>query len=91
MSCAQGCPQFTTVYANSANVAVSFFDLKIIFGTVDHADVSENALHVEDSVAVAMSPEHAKAFLALLSQHVALYERNFGAIREAPAAKEPVP
>jgi hypothetical protein len=79
-------PQYVEAYANAANVAISFFDFKLTFGTVEQADESTGTLYVQDSVSINMAPEHAKALLDLLIQHVDLYEKNFGAIRQAPKA-----
>ncbi len=79
---------FLNTYSNSANVAISFFDVKISFGDVKRIDEENGTIHIQDFVSVSMSPEHAKALLDLLSKHLDLYEKNYGSLRHPPVADE---
>jgi hypothetical protein len=77
-------PQFLNTWANSANVTISFFDIKITFGVVENVDESRSEIHIQDAASISMSPEHAKAVAELLSSHLDLYEKTYGALRHTP-------
>jgi len=50
---------------------------------------SEGAAVVEQRVSVVMSPQHTKAFLAILQDHVGKYEKLFGEIKWQPSDQAP--
>jgi hypothetical protein len=83
--------QFFKVYANSAQIETGPWDFRITFG---EATTSGDKVIVEQSVAVAMSPQHAKAVSDLLAKNVRDYEKRIGEIKmpsEELAATLPVP
>lgn len=77
-----------THYVNQAQVITGVFDLRIRFGFVGTDE--EGGRQVADEIAtIIMSPQHAKALVAILGQHVAEYERLIGELALAPkTAKE---
>jgi hypothetical protein len=83
-------PGFSEVYANTANLVAGFFDVCLLFGTIeaDLAAPAEQRLRIQDRVAVKMSWEHAKALLGLLQMKIEDYEKNFGGIRNRPPQQE---
>lgn len=66
-------------YANFASIVHNFAEFLIDFGRIvpgrDEVQVVSR---------VVMTPVHAKQLLRALSENVAIYERNFGAISEGP-------
>jgi len=78
-------PAFVRTYANNAQLEVSNWDFRLIFGEVTGRE--GETLCVEQRVAVAMSPQHTKALLELLTRHVAAYEERVGQIRWQQASK----
>jgi hypothetical protein len=82
---------FVKVYANSAQIDTGPWDFRIIFG---EAVRSGDKLIVEQSVAVVMSPQHAKAFLGVLGNNVRQYEKQIAEINippEEPTTTPPAP
>lgn len=77
-------PQFVSVYTNTVAVSVTFWDILMIFGHVllSHEDVAKEP-HIEDSVGLTMSWEHAKALANALTTAVENYEKEHGPIRAA--------
>lgn len=71
---------FVKIYANSAFIEVTPWDFKMIFGEIQKIGIK---MHVEQSVAVVMSPQHAKALLNVLATNVQEYEKQVGEIRLA--------
>ncbi|HYI93530.1 MAG TPA: DUF3467 domain-containing protein [Bryobacteraceae bacterium] len=71
---------FHSVYVNNANFAVSFFDIRFMFGHLV-MDPGEPP-RIEDKVAISMSLEHAKALHMALDRVLSNYERDHGPIRE---------
>ena len=67
-----------TIYVNSVEMAVSFFDIQMRMGQVQ--DISDKRLVVKILTNVVMSPPHAKALVQALVSNVAVYEDKFGAI-----------
>jgi hypothetical protein len=82
--------RFTTVYTNSANLEVTPWDFRLTFGELQR--VPNKSPRVEQFVAVVMSPQHAKALLAILRNHVEEYEKQVGEIKlPQPTASEEKP
>ncbi|HEV2960452.1 MAG TPA: DUF3467 domain-containing protein [Candidatus Angelobacter sp.] len=80
--------RFIRVYSNNAAFVVTPFDFMIIFGEVNR---SPDKTFVEQTVAVTMSPQHAKALAVVLLNNVREYEKNVGKIvlpGEAPTPEE---
>jgi hypothetical protein len=72
--------EFRFVYANSATVSETFWDITLIFGEVIPSP-GQNTAVVEDRVGVTMSWEHAKALCEVFKRQVDDYERKFGPLR----------
>ena len=72
------------VYTNSAHIDVTYFDFKISFGEFTDFDAENQTAIIHDTVAVSMSPEHAKALHAVLGTNLEIYERDYGPIRKPP-------
>jgi hypothetical protein len=73
---------FQTIYVNNAQIALSFFDIKLLFGEVVSA--SDEGVKVLEKLAVYMSPEHAVAFHRVLGSQLQVYRDRFGEIRPSP-------
>ena len=69
-------------YANSVQVRVDVWDLFLVFGTLKQQTQAE--VEVENFQGVYLSPQQAKALLAILGQNVAQYEQAFGEIKLDP-------
>jgi flagellar protein FlaG len=76
---------FARLYANSARVETTIWDVKIFFGEL--VPVSGGKPFIEESACVAMSPQHAKALIGVLTQNINQYETAFGKL---PSPPEPV-
>jgi len=68
---------FFRTYANSAQIETSVWDLKFVFGELLRTG---NKIVVEQTVAISMSPQHAKALLGVLETNIREYEKKFGKI-----------
>lgn len=85
--------KFVRLYSNAANMEVTPWDFKIIFGELKK---SEGKLVIEQSVQITMSPQHAKALADVLSTNVREYEKTVGEIKlpravDVPANQSPMP
>jgi|SRR6267142_2062849 len=80
-------PDFTMVYANTVHFATLPWDLTLIFGQV--ISVDPNDPHLEQRVAVTLSPQTAKTVLEFLHRNVVAYEEQYGEIRLTPSATPP--
>lgn len=80
-------PQFRDVYSNSSLVALSPFDITLIFSK--NTDFSGQQMQV-DQVAVAMSPQHFKALVKSLTETLTAYERAFGSLTIPDADISPI-
>jgi flagellar protein FlaG len=69
-------------YANSVQVRVSVWDFFLVFGTLQQQ--TENQVEVRNFQGVYLSPQQAKALLAILQQDVTNYESAFGEIKLDP-------
>jgi flagellar protein FlaG len=75
-------PDYRDSYANSVQVRVSVWDFHLVFGTM--TPDSPEQMTFRASTGVYLSPQQAKALLHLLTQNVAQYEQEFGAIGLEP-------
>src|SRR5207248_9064522 len=69
-------------YANSVQVRVNVWDFFLVFGTLQQQ--SESQVEVHNFQGVYLSPQQAKALLAILQQNIVSYENTFGEIKLDP-------
>ncbi len=78
---------YMSTYANSVNLMVSPWDIRLIFGELmDTGD--KRGARIENRASVVMSPQHAKAFSIILARHLEKYEAEHGAITLKPETEE---
>jgi hypothetical protein len=75
-------PDYRENYANSVQVRVNVWDFFLVFGTLSQA--SENQVEIRNFQGIYLSPQQAKALLAILQQNVSGYEGAFGEIKLDP-------
>jgi Protein of unknown function (DUF3467) len=75
-------PEYRENYANSVQVRVNVWDFFLVFGTLQQQ--SETQVEVKNFQGIYLSPQQAKAVLAILQQNVAGYESAFGEIKLDP-------
>jgi flagellar protein FlaG len=75
-------PDYRENYANSVQVRVNVWDFFLVFGTLQQQ--SETQVEVKNFQGIYLSPQQAKALLAILQQNVAGYESAFGEIKLDP-------
>lgn len=86
--------KFIQAYANAAHVEVTAWDFNVLFGELQR---TKDGIVVEQTIGVRMSPQHAKAFAAVLVNNIKEYEKHVGEIKlpqaepaeAASAAAEP--
>jgi Protein of unknown function (DUF3467) len=83
-------PDYRESYANSVQVRVNVWDFFLVFGTMQQQ--SESQVEVRNIQGIYLSPQQAKALMAILQQNVAGYESAFGEIKLDPrmAAAGPI-
>jgi Protein of unknown function (DUF3467) len=69
-------------YANSVQVRVNVWDFFLVFGTLQQH--SETQVEVRNFQGIYLSPQQAKALMAILQQNVTGYESTFGEIKLDP-------
>ncbi len=69
-------------YANSVRVTWSVWDFLLAFGRMQQT--SPEAIQIRNFQSIYLSPQQAKAFAMVLSDHVAKYESTFGQIKLDP-------
>ena len=69
-------------YANSVQVRVSLWDFFLYFGTINQSGA--DSVSIVNYQGVFLSPQQAKALMALLQQNVSNYEAAFGPIQLDP-------
>jgi hypothetical protein len=74
-------------YANSVQMRVNIWDFFLVFGTLQQQ--TESQVEIRNFQGVYLSPQQAKALLALLQQNVAGYESAFGEIKLDPRLAPP--
>ena len=72
-------PEYRDGYANSVQVRVSIWDFLLTFGRLQPLSAEE--VEVQNFQGIYLSPQQAKALLAILQQNVAQYENAFGEIK----------
>jgi flagellar protein FlaG len=77
-------PDYRETYANSVQIRVNVWDFFLVFGTMQQA--SEAQVELRNFQGIYLSPQQAKALMALLQQNVANYEAAFGEIKLDPRA-----
>ena len=75
-------PDYREAYANSVQIRVNVWDFFLVFGTMQQS--SETQVELRNFQGVYLSPQQAKALMALLQQNVANYESAFGPIQLDP-------
>jgi Protein of unknown function (DUF3467) len=75
-------PDYRENYANSVQVRVNVWDFFLVFGTMQQQ--TESQVEVKNFQGVYLSPQQAKALMAILQQNVAGYESAFGEIKLDP-------
>jgi hypothetical protein len=69
-------------YANSVQVRVNVWDFFLVFGTLQQQN--ETQVEVKNFQGIYLSPQQAKALMAILQQNIAGYETAFGEIKLDP-------
>lgn len=69
-------------YSNSVQIRVNVWDFFLVFGTMQQS--SEAQVELRNFQGIYLSPQQAKALMALLQQNVSNYEAAFGEIRLEP-------
>lgn len=85
--------KFMSIYSNSANLEVTPWDFKFVFGALVSQGQGKPP-KIENKVEVLMSPQHAKVLLTLFANNLALYEKQVGEIKlptPQPPAESPAP
>ncbi len=72
------------VYIDHVNVSLNFFGIKLLLGTMDAIQASENERTITTNVQVALSVEHAQALHELLGRQLVAYEEKWGPVRQIP-------
>ena len=75
-------PDYRENYANSVQVRVNVWDFFLVFGTLQQQ--TEHQVEIANFQGIYVSPQQAKALLAILQQNVAQYEAAFGEIKLDP-------
>lgn len=74
-------------YANSVQIRVNVWDFFLVFGTLQQQTPLE--MEVSNFQGIYLSPQQAKALLAILQQNVVNYEKTFGEIKLDPRMAVP--
>jgi Protein of unknown function (DUF3467) len=80
-------PEYRDGYANSVQIRVSVWDFLLIFGKLN--PISTEEVEVQNFQGVYLSPQQAKALLAILQQNVVQYEKAFGEIKLDTSMPQP--
>jgi hypothetical protein len=73
---------YREIYSNSVQVRVSVWDFLLVFGRL-HQETPEQVT-VQNSTAIYLSPQQAKALWNILGQNLAQYEQTFGSLALEP-------
>jgi Protein of unknown function (DUF3467) len=82
-------PAYRENYANSVQVRVNVWDFFLVFGTLQQP--SESEVEITNFQGIYVSPQQAKALLAILQQNIVQYENAFGEIKLDPRMNAPGP
>lgn len=74
-------------YANSVQMRVNIWDFFLVFGTLQQQ--TESQVEIRNFQGIYLSPQQAKALLAILQQNVSQYEKAFGEIKLDVAVSHP--
>ena len=77
-------PDYREAYSNSVQIRVNVWDFFLVFGTMQQN--SETSVELRNFQGIYLSPQQAKALMALLQQNVSNYEAAFGEIKLDPRA-----
>ena len=77
-------PDYREAYANSVQIRVNVWDFFLVFGTMQLS--SETQVELRNFQGIYLSPQQAKALMALMQQNVTNYEAAFGEIKLDPRA-----
>jgi hypothetical protein len=77
-------PDYREAYSNSVQIRVNVWDFFLVFGTMQQS--SETQVELRNFQGIYLSPQQAKALMALLQQNVSNYEAAFGEIKLDPRA-----
>src|ERR1035437_4477646 len=77
-------PEYREAYSNSGQIRVNVWDFFLVFGTMQQS--SETQVELRNFQGISLSPQQAKALMALLQQNVSNYEAAFGEIKLDPRA-----
>jgi hypothetical protein len=77
-------PDYRDNYSNSVQIRVNVWDFLLVFGTMQQS--SETQVELRNFQGIYLSPQQAKALMALLQQNVTNYEAAFGEIKLDPRA-----
>jgi hypothetical protein len=77
-------PDYREAYSNSVQIRVNVWDFFLVFGTMQQS--TETQVELRNFQGIYLSPQQAKALMALLQQNVANYESAFGEIKLDPRA-----
>ncbi len=77
-------PDYRETYSNSVQIRVNVWDFFLVFGTMQQS--SETQVELRNFQGIYLSPQQAKALMALLQQNVSNYEAAFGEIKLDPRA-----
>jgi flagellar protein FlaG len=75
-------PDYRENYANSVQVRVNVWDFFLVFGTLTQQ--TEQQVEIRNFQGIYLSPQQAKAVLAVLQQNIVNYEATFGEIKLDP-------
>jgi hypothetical protein len=75
-------PSYRENYANSVQVRVNVWDFFLVFGTLQQQ--TETQVEVKNFQGIYLSPQQAKALVAILQQNITGYESTFGEIKLDP-------
>ena len=75
-------PDYREAYSNSVQIRVNVWDFFLVFGTMQQS--SETQVELRNYQGIYLSPQQAKALMALLQQNVTNYEATFGEIKLEP-------
>ncbi|PYX95416.1 MAG: DUF3467 domain-containing protein [Acidobacteria bacterium] len=75
-------PDYRENYSNSVQIRVNVWDFFLVFGTLQQQ--TETQVEMRNFQGIYLSPQQAKALMALLQQNVNSYENAFGEIKLDP-------
>src|SRR5450432_3775624 len=78
-------PEYREAYANSVQVRVSVWDFLLVFGTANQESAEQ--VTIQNTNAIFLSPQQAKALWNVLGQNLAQYEQTFGTLALEPQAQ----